>query len=254
MLVFLIPLKAKASAADWTRVSRLCERTLMSACAQTCPDFRIILSCTDLPETGFTHPNLIIEQHEYPPVDRHCRQSQSLDKVLKLSRASGRAREFAPCHVMVLDADDLVSRRLAGFVDGLADPMSWRIDHGWLYQEGSRWIWRHRDLSSVCGSTHLVYCEPEDLPAAPEQGELLLTAHIPHTEITHELARRGREIRPLPFPGTIYSAAHGDNWSEGYMFQRRSWRTHLQRLSRMRPLTTRIRREFGLHPIETSLP
>ena len=249
MLLFLIPLKGRAAAKDWQAVSRLCERTLRSACAQTSPNFQVILSCTDVPEMKFDHPNLTILQREYPAVDTTSKQSQSLDKIYKLAHATGHARRFAPCHVMVLDADDLVSCQLAEFVDRHPDAPGWRVDQGWLYQEGSGWICKHPALSTICGSTFIIRCNEDDLPETTRKGDLLLTAHIPHTELSEELARRGRPLEPLPFPGTIYAAAHGDNWTEGYFFKRRSWRTHLRRLSRMRPVTPKIREDFGLVPL-----
>ena len=50
MIYFGIPLRSKATANDWDKVSLFFNRTLWSVYRQTDSDFRIIVACHDIPE------------------------------------------------------------------------------------------------------------------------------------------------------------------------------------------------------------
>ena len=107
MLVFVTPLKSAGSSHSWERVARLVGRTVRSACAQACPDFRVIVACHEVPEIRFEDKRLEFLQvgFEPPGFDPLKRKR---DKERKLLAGLRRSLAFRPSHVMPLDADDCI--------------------------------------------------------------------------------------------------------------------------------------------------
>jgi hypothetical protein len=141
MLVFILALQSPEASKDWNQVSRLCERTLRSVCAQTSPAFRVFLVCNVRPETNITHPHLSIIERDFPvPVATSAARMN--DKWSKLKVGLVAARDFAPAHVMFVDADDCVHRGLAEHVTRYPDAQGWSITVGYFHDEGSRWVYR----------------------------------------------------------------------------------------------------------------
>ena len=247
MLVFILPLKSALVADSWSRVSRLLARTLASACAQTSPDFRVIVACHEVPEGDFPHPKLEFIQVNHPAPSPSSPAEMRTDKQRKHSMALRRALAYSPSHVMFLDSDDLVSNRLAAFVTSHSPETSWYLRSGYFFCERQKYLhlerWR---FDQWCGSAHIV--RPEHLAFMNHSGDQLL---LDHRRLTQELKQQGTPISPLPFRGAVYTIAHGDNFND---YEPDLWPLHpiwrpLRRMIFHRAITPQIRQQFGLYPL-----
>jgi hypothetical protein len=248
MLVFLVPLQSPAASKDWRMVSRLAERTLRSVCRQTGDSFRVVLVCNRRPETDFTHPALTIIEEDFPVPT--TREERMVDKSRKINRGAVFARSWAPFHLMLTDADDCVSNRLAGFVDDHPQAQGWYFQTGYLHDQGSPFVFRHQPFHLLCGTSHIIRCQPADLPARPGEpdDDYWLLSHG-HPEMAEFLARRGTPLARLPFPGTLYNTATGENYSGIAVRGWRGRRDALRKLFNCRLLTAAVREEFGFYEL-----
>ena len=248
MLVFIVPLKSAATATSWERVSRLFSRTVASACAQTAPEFRVVVACHERPDGDFSHPKLEFLQIEHPPPQPSNLLDMRVDKQRKHLAALTRALEFSPSHVMFLDSDDLVSNRLAEYVAHHADENGWYLRAGYFYCERQpRLHVERRKFSEWCGSAHIVRPEHLDFMVGADQRLV-----FDHRQLMERMKQNGTLIRPLPFKGAVYTISHGENFND---YERILWPSHpvwhpLRRIIHHRAITPRIRAEFGLYSVD----
>ena len=246
MLAFVVPLRSPGSCHDWRRVSALCERTLRSLCAQTDDAFSVTLACAVKPEINFAHPKLEIVTGEFP-VPR-SRAEQMEDKYAKLRLGMREAQRGSPTHVMLADADDLVSNRLAALVRDFPHGNGWAFQRGYIHDEGRGSVFIKDDFDRFCGTSAIVRVQPGDLPSNETDGARLLEHG--HPVIAAHLAEIRRPLDPLPFIGSIYVAGSGENYSGFSLASWQGLRVRARKLLWTRPLTAAIRREFGLYPID----
>lgn len=270
MLLFVIPLKSPKIARDWSLTQRLVERCVRSVCAQTSPEFRAILVCNEKPKIRFTDPRLEFIEVDFPvPEPRRAEENTTVgydygfsaeierknaDKARKIHTALAHGAQYGPTHSMVVDADDCVSRRLATFVSRHPDAPGWFFRKGYIYPDGGRLMYLNvKNFNHICGSSVIVRYDLRSLLfSKPEFYD-------------HPFDRL--PLVPLPFPGTVYTVANGDNiyMTEDTKAQiqgtlrSRIFSAELPRLVqkalKYRPaLVTRgIREEFGLYRIEAGL-
>jgi hypothetical protein len=250
MLVFVVPLQSPEVSRDWRKVSRLAERTLHSICRQKGDDFRVLLVCNKSPDGNFSDSRLSIIEEPFP-IPGRSRDERMADKTRKIQRALIQARDWAPFHLMCVDADDCVSNRLAAFVAQHPTARGWYFKTGYVHDAGSLLIFRRRAFHLFCGSSHIVRCERDDLPRAAtgSEADYWVLEHG-HSSLEMFLRDRGTPLAPLPFPGAIYNTATGENDSGFSLGQWRSRKVLLQKLLRYRWFTRAIREEFGFYEIQ----
>lgn len=271
MLLFVIPVKSPKLSRDWRLAGRLFERCVRSVCAQTSADFRVVVVCNERPVTDFTHPKLEFLEVDFPvPAQRLPNEEtttgydyalsgeiarKNADKARKLRTGFEYGARYNPTHCMAVDADDCVSNRLAAFVADNPREPGWFFRKGYIYPEGGRCMYLNvRNFNQTCGSSvivrfdqrHLVMENPDFYAHCIERDPLV----------------------PLPFAGSIYSIANGDNI---YMtadttaqIQGSIWRKIfspalprlVKKLIKYRPamVTGGIREEFGLYQIPAAKP
>ncbi|HLF30202.1 MAG TPA: hypothetical protein VI566_04150 [Xanthomonadales bacterium] len=246
MLIFIVPLKSVAVATSWERVSQLLSRTVASACAQISPAFRVVVACHELPEGDISHPQLEYIQVEHAPPLSSTLSEMRADMQRKRLIGLRRSLEYSPSHVMFLDSDDLVSNRLAEFVEAHSSENGWYMRTGYFYCEQQKFLHlERRRFHQWSGSAHIV--RPEHLDFAIDPNDRL---HFDHRQLAQALEQRGTPLRPLPFKGAVYSISHGDNLND---YEHILWPEHpilwpLRRIIHYRAITPRIRKEFGLYP------
>jgi hypothetical protein len=249
MLVFIVPLISPQASNDWQRVSRLARRTLHSILNQTHGDFRVLLVCNEPPPNLPVHSALSLVQCDLPvPTDR---ESKMVDKGLKVHLGLIAARFLAPCHFMLVDADDLVSNRLAAHCAAHPMDFGWYFDRGWMHDEYSRLAFRCRkNFNLVCGTSNIVHLERTDLPIDEKKSSTeKLVFGFGHHKIRSNMEALGRPLKPLPFIGSVYIVGTGENWTS---FSLRGWRSKkvfLRKLLNYRFVTGGMRRDFGLWPL-----
>jgi hypothetical protein len=171
------------------------------------------------------------------------------DKWRKVRYGLAAARKYAPAHYMIADADDCVSRHLAGFAATQLSESGWYLERGYMYCEGSRFLVLKDNFYRYCGTSAIVRCERQDLPQDVDDSLSCFLTRSGHVTIAEEMARLGRPLSTLPIPGAIYITGTGENDS-GLRY--RSWeskRRFVQEFLRHRLVNKRIREEFGLNPL-----
>ncbi len=251
MLCFVLALKSQAVSQDWQRVSQLFEATLRSAYHQTDANFQIIAVCHEIPELTATYDQRLelIQVDFPPPPDSTDRQLTMQDKWKKIAVGLVRAGALNPDFVMIMDADDLVSRHLAHYANTHNAENGWIFTRGYRHQYGSRWI--AVDDRFNCGTNAIVNGRLIRFPMSVDADEIAKCVVLTHghTAIAHRLAELNTPLRPLPFAGAVYVCAHGDNWTD--FSGCHSWhgiRYALGQLRRLRPLTRGLRRDFAMEP------
>jgi hypothetical protein len=245
MLAFVVPLKSAAAANSWTRVTSLAERTLRAACAQTSPDFRVIVACHEKPQIGFADRRLEFLEVDFPrPAAAGWFPEGRRDRDRKIVAAVRRALTYHPTHVMILDADDCVSNRLAAHVVEHPSANGWYFPKGYFWREGLDEVHiERRRFHQWCGSSYILRPSLLGLPEPPA-----IDWHLRHGPLARQLRKRATPLEPLPFPGAVYVVSHGDNvrdfgpilWpANPVKYWLRRWLYH-------RPLTPAMRAEFGL--------
>lgn len=263
MLVFIIPIKSPKVSTSWTYLSKLFERCLRSVCNQTTSDFKIIVVCNEKPEITFHHPNVQYLQVDFPaPVNEYDAKMDDRSKKVVVGLLA--AKEYNPSHVMLVDADDCISKQIAAFVKQNSKSNGWFVDKGYEYIDGSSWISVRRSrFYRMCGTCNIIsyklFTLPEKLlPYEQISGyDRFLTGH---SLATGDLAERGTPLEPLPFPGAIYirdslgeSATLQESWLQRF---KRNPKEPLHVFRRIlftpineKPLTKEIREEFGLYDL-----
>jgi hypothetical protein len=177
-----------------------------------------------------------------------------IDKWTKLAHGLVVTRSLQPDFVMLMDADDLVSCRLAAFANANKTSNGWIFRKGYFWRQGARWM-QYTDQFN-CGtnaivSSRLIKFPMDVVPASIQECVILKNGHM---TIEQALREQGTPLEPLPFPGAVWFFGHGDNWSfqaEGG-FRRwyglRHWlgSLRLRSLRRWRFLYPSLKREFGL--------
>jgi hypothetical protein len=192
----------------------------------------------------FRHPALTIIEEDFPVPSNQA--ERMADKSRKINRGAVFARGFAPSHLMFADADDCVSNRLAALVQSQPLAHGWYLRTGYLHDQHSPFVFRHDSFHLLCGTSHIIRCEPGDLPAQvgePDENYWVLSHG--HPEMVPFLASRGTPLEPLPFAGALYNTATGENYSRLVVRGWRGKRDALSKILNCRLLSRAIRKEFG---------
>ncbi len=261
MLYFVIPLRDRSTTADWPGVCRLLERTLASAAGQLDPAWRILVAGHSRPEGIRIPQGCEFLPMPFPPPDLDPQisvesrmQRMRSDKGHKLLHGLARVRAEKGAYVMFLDADDLVSNRLAGYVAAHAGANGWYIDRGYRLDEQPRQMlfWRY-GFYKECGSSYLIRADlapfPERLDDSLDFSDYFVRRYVVHAYIRADLARRGTPLAPLPFYGAIYTFNRRNMFAAGQRRPDPPWRNWARRLLKSRRITPELRREFGLVPL-----
>jgi len=252
MLVFVIPLRNPETAQDWERCNALCQQTVRSALGQSDRDVRVIVSCKDF-TPDILDDRLTILRYPFETPERTWEANAS-DKYLKIGHGLVEAHRYAPCYVMKLDADDLVTKRLSAMVHGIGYKPGYYLDSGYLWSEGS-WVVRQvdRNFHLNCGSSNIIWCESGDLPSSINEnlGAYRIMQHG-HNIAVQEYEKLGTPLMPISTPGGIYRFGHGENFTahlkqSGTVHNRPNWKFYvgqLLKLAELRPLTPSIRQDF----------
>lgn len=266
MLVFVIALKSKEISQSWDLVSGLIERCLKSICNQTSSAFEVVVVCNERPDIEFTHPKIHYLDVNFPPPMILPEERERLvgyehihsldiarknkDKAQKQLKGIEYAAQFNPTHIMIVDADDCVSCHLAQFVAQHPDNDGWYINKGYMYREGSNYIFVNvKRFHHVSGTSFIIRYPLHRLLFQGDYHYHCSVDNLP-----------GANIQPLPFKGALYSMLNGENilMSANTFSQMRSQiltsvPRFLEKLTRYRVwwLTQSVIQEFGLYSVRS---
>jgi hypothetical protein len=250
LLTFLTSLRHPANAVDYRRVGELLAQTLRSATAQKNDAFEVVVVGNLKPDIEWPNQARFV-QVDFPAPEAAksvgmSREAVLRDKGTKLAVAM-LASDPATTHFMTLDADDLVSNRLAGYVASQTVHSSpgWAIDRGYVFHAPASITLLRSGFNEVCG-TSLIFdrntIDVPDLPTGASQDEIIggfgnrVTFDLlgSHKHLRKHCEEAGRPLGILPFPGAAYAIGTGENW----------WGSTMPRIGR--PLTASIADEFSI--------
>lgn len=248
MILFGVPLRSKASSKNWETVSLLFNRTLWSLYNQTCPEFKIVVACHEIPLLAREYDNRVEFIRVLIPYPTNL-QEQLTDKGYKVHRIGQRFRELGGGYGLIADADDLYSNRIARFVQDHPG------ENGWVTRTGYEYLWNNGvlKLSPKHPPQPIVNYALSDLPPS-EEGALtpcdmkaLYLIKKAHGDIPKVCKEQGRPLKPLPFIGHVYTKYHGESLSVAKgdeSFRRRMLRWFMPTIHPSRD--ERIRKEFSI--------
>jgi len=232
-LIFAVPVVARSQCKDWEVVQWNLRRTVKSIRQNTSPNFRIVLACNELPELeepGLGDIDILVVP--FGPELNVSKQGE--DKARKRRYIASWLRktlDVPACYIMMLDADDLISRELVAYVTADNNRRSYVAEKGYIYDCSTGLLHRIEEgFSRYCGSGFIGYFEKNALPrdiedlesvfsrfgVAPSQNPLM----VGHKEYARLAAEVGIPADALPFPAIVYMANH----QESLRLRRIGWR------------------------------
>lgn len=216
MITYGIPLRCKAVSNDWDVVSMLFNRTLNSVYSQLDPNFRILVACHEIPKLDKKYDDRIeFLQVDAPfPKDRY---EMMVDKGYKIHTIAMRLKQLGGGYYMEVDADDLISNRVAGYVNAHPNENGFLSTTGFYYHLGDNYI--KRGFRFPNGSSTIVKYGVDELPSeypmimthnCNENDELIRKRHGDIPRICAEL---GRPLKKTPFPTSFYVRSTNENHS-----------------------------------------
>lgn len=261
MFVFIVPVKSAQLSSDWKTFSKLFERALKSICNQKSQNFKVVVSCHELPEIEYQNDAVVYHQVDFDPPkltgdwDEDVKLKEG-DKAKKLTQGYARAAEFSPDYIMVVDADDLISNNIVSYVEKNKkdSPKGWYVKKGYYYREGAKYLFVNtKSFYKLCGSCLILRSDvfPQVLVEEPFYQYFHRLKALPD----------GSPLNPLPFAGALYSMGNGENHymsvnqavklvnkpKMGLQFVRRMWDKLMK--YRVKPITGSFKRSFNFYKV-----
>ncbi|MEO2075931.1 MAG: glycosyltransferase family A protein [Bacillus sp. (in: firmicutes)] len=216
MIYFGIPLRSKHVSNDWEMVTKLFNRTLRSVYNQTNPSFKIIIASHEIPQLFQKYDDRV----EFIQVDiptPNTKDEMMIDKGYKVHEIGMRIRELGGGFTMMVDADDLISNRIAEYVNNHHDKNGFLSHNGYYYHIGNSYIKKGHKFPN--GSSTIVKYLIDDLPnkhyeeLVPSQNSNPHILRKRHGDIPLICKQLGKPLEALPFIASIYVRETGDNHS-----------------------------------------
>lgn len=213
-ITFIVPLAARQTVKDWTLTSLLCRLTVQSCLAQRHRDVAVELCCHDAPGWLVEEhdPRLAVHRAAFPPPPPDPSYAAGTsDKWKKVAMGLVAARSKGSVWLMIVDADDLVSRRLSGYLASNPDLNGVALKTGYRYPLGSEIM--YFDDHFNCGTNAIIRADRVYLPKSlqPDEISKCLMLRAGHTLIEEAMAKQATPLSPLPFPGAIYVQHSGQH-------------------------------------------
>ena len=232
MVVFLTSVRHPHNANDYRQVEALLEMSLRSVCAQTDPDFAVVVVCNVRPDLQFHDPRVIFHVVDFPPGSPQP-GTITHEPIVKRDKGTKKlsglllARRFDPDYIFFFDADDLVSRRVVEFANARVGQPGWYVDGGYVISLATRRIQRKHGLVRYCGTSLMpnaraLYAGGDldsRLDETASQDELLSEVSPTfvedivgdHVHMVRYFAEHGLRMRPLPFRAAAWVQETGEN-------------------------------------------
>ena len=221
-MFFAIPLRSKFASKNWEVNVKLFNRTLKSVYNQIDPNFKILIAHHDEPDLFYKYDERVEFIRIDYPVPRNFDQ-QRLDKYYKKRFLMKRIRELGSGYVMFVDADDLVSNKIASFVNMDKNEFGYYVRTGYEYYENTNKVKIAPRFHNMCGTNAIIKYSVDDLPTHVEFEGYDMTNKFRNNHYFFDygmnewvaLAKaKDKPLSPLPFKGAIYVLNSGENLSK----------------------------------------
>lgn len=222
MIFFVIPLRSKYSSKNWHNVNLLFNNTIKSVYNQTDPDFKILVAIHDLPDLTFKVDDRVEFLKMNYEVPKNLDQ-QMLDKYYKKRYLMKRVKELGGGYVMMVDADDYISNRIAEYVNKNKHQNGYFMNNGYEFDSKNKYMQKAPRFYKLCGTSSIINYKETDLPEDISfQGYKWLNRDRPneyifdygHTMWATLMFNQNRPLKPLPFRGAVYVINSGENHSQ----------------------------------------
>lgn len=267
MLGFVLPIKPKQHSKNWTLDNQLLERTVKSLFNQKDKNFKVVLVYSDLPEINFVHDNLYYEHYRFGDISikqigdwedmkkwyKPVYGERMMDKSRKIILGCKIAKELGCNYLMAVDSDDLVSDRLAGYVNENQSKniAGWRFLNGYMYEDGSKIILKNHEIWGINGSTHIIREDLVDIPDLETNYNLFdYSLFESHGYTLQRLIDYKKEtLQLLPFYGVVY-IIHKNNYSEiKNIISSLAPKQIIKKIVYGTFISSKIRNEFGIYDL-----
>lgn len=262
LVTFVIPVRHQDNATDWSALKRRLSQTIASIAAQTNRDWQAVIIANDGADLPELPPQFSVVRVDFPPNQFYDIDAADKEKVYEAVRLdkgrrilSGMLSARDSGYFMIVDDDDFISARIVAHVAAHRGQDGWKVQRGYLWSEGGRYLLHHDDFANFCGTSLIIRSDLYGLPhsqetADPDYVKAMLGSHI---KIGTILAERGHPLKPLPFRGAIYRVGHSGAHSrsigllKAHFLNKWALRNphHLLRnLAKLRIIGTGLKREF----------
>jgi hypothetical protein len=224
-----------SNATNYQRLEKLLEMSLRSVCNQVDERYRVVVVCNKVPQISFVHPNIHYHLVDFPSPSKEGMPVSDIyvgmrDKGTRILSGVLYARRFEPTHVAFFDADDLISCRVAQFINSNPQSPGWYVDAGYTLDYTSRSVQRKHGLFRYCGTvlvTRVDYLMKasriQGIDENSSQDELLQIMPLniikyiygDHRCMVRFLDDRlGVQIKPFPFRAATWVLRTGENFTK----------------------------------------
>lgn len=153
-------------------------------------------------------------------------------------------------YVLPVDADDLISNKIAAFFESRDDGKCYVSKNGWIWNSPSHYLFKAKDLWRTCGSCTVIYYKKEELPDTDFEHKNISTKEYifqkSHRFVPDFAKKCGKIFGIMPFSSTVYVLGTGENHSilSGHAM---SWKRTVEGLLRIpRLLSKKKIQEFNI--------
>lgn len=273
MIAFIVPFRSKTSSKNWDFHSSLLNRTLQSISNQTNSNFQIVVVYTDFPKNKFESkfvtwlhfPFPFLKVKDITDYESHAKQYFLKEQYAEFSMDQGRksifgaeyARKSGYRYIMSVDADDLVSNKIAQFVEDNQEnsDAGWYVNKGYVYVENKNLLFRYpRNMNEFCGSSYIVRHDLISIPSFDSRNMLDYSFFSGHAWLLNRLRDYNNAVlQPLPFYGIIYILNSVSWMNSQESFLNKGLRKWAKMLLYGQVKYVRIKKEFTLFRIQKNI-
>ncbi len=217
LITFIIPVRHQANSKDWVKLKANLTQTIASVASQTNPNWRAVIVANEGADLPLAPEGFEVVRVSFPPNEMYEQQGHDKEAFYDAVRLDkGRRVIKGMLHVrdttfyMVVDDDDFVSNRLVNYVAQNQNANGWKISEGYVWGDGGKLLYIHRDFANFCGTSLIIRSSLYDLPGSFEaaSSEYVKTMLGSHVKIGKILADKGTPLASLPFRGAVYRVGH----------------------------------------------
>lgn len=270
MIAFVVPFRSKSSSGNWPYHCALLNRTIASITNQLDKEFKAIVVYTDYPENAIENKNVTWLHFPYPflttseidDYESYAKQyfakekfaEYAMDQARKSIYGSKYAKEAGCKYIMSVDADDLVSNEISGFVNSHDNKTNagWFVNKGYVYLEGRNYVYRYpKNLNQFCGSTYIVRTDLVSVPDFESKNLLDYNFFSSHAWLKDRLKDyKNAVLHPLPFYAITYVLNTASWMDYGNKFQKKGIKKLAKLILYGQFIKSRLRSKFDIYKIQ----
>jgi hypothetical protein len=222
LVTFIIPVRHQDNARDWARLKANLTQTVASIANQTNGDWRGIIVANEGADLPALPERFSAVRVTFPANDMHELGKAGMDAfhdAFRLDKGrrvlSGMLAARDSHFFMIVDDDDFVSARIVQHVADHRDASGWKIDRGYIWDDGGKLFLRQDNFNELCGTSLIVRADRYRLPERFSDASIdwIKSMLGSHRQIGAILAKEGAPLTTLPFPGAVYRVAHAGSHS-----------------------------------------